>query len=138
MSKYRTSRVRFCPQGHDTIRFGRRYSGQCRMCDLNYRRTHKTTIRNIAKKCKLKQVYGLTLEQFQDLAIRQNNTCAICYRSQKDSNKLLVVDHDHKTGRIRGLLCTSCNLSLGLINDSKDVLKSALKYLEESHVVSAV
>jgi len=57
--------------------------------------------------------YGLTLHDYYSLLKKQNMCCAICGKHQKDFNRLLSVDHDHKTGEIRGLLCSNCNSGLG-------------------------
>ncbi len=70
--------------------------------------------------------YGITLETYNELLITQNGICCIC----KKDNKKLVIDHDHKTGKVRGLLCSNCNTSLGSLNDSVDNLKQAILYLE--------
>lgn len=60
---------------------------------------------------KLKQKFGISLEVYESLLEAQNGVCAIC--GEADPQKALAVDHDHDTGRIRGLLCTPCNRSLG-------------------------
>lgn len=59
------------------------------------------------------------------MSAAQNNRCAICLRDKVR----LGVDHDHSTGRVRGLLCHKCNAAIGLLEDSRFRLKSALKYL---------
>lgn len=60
----------------------------------------------------LKSVYGITLEQYDKMFETQNGVCAICSGINKDGRRLFV-DHDHKTGEIRGLLCYQCNSLLG-------------------------
>ena len=59
----------------------------------------------------------------------QKNMCAICGR--KDESKVLCVDHDHKTGTIRGLLCNGCNVGLGNLKDDIQILQSAIAYLHK-------
>jgi hypothetical protein len=58
--------------------------------------------------------------------------CKDCNIHQSDLNKALSVDHDHKTGKIRGLLCYNCNLALGHTMDNVEILKNLTKYLDES------
>jgi len=60
----------------------------------------------------------------------QGGRCAIC-RNPSPGGKRLCVDHDHATGRIRGLLCGACNLVLGYARDSEAVLASAIQYLAQ-------
>lgn len=85
----------------------------------------------------LKSRFGMTLETYQSLLEAQGHVCAICGRQNR--GKRLVVDHDHATGRIRGLLCTCCNLTLGRMNDDPQRLRAAAAYLEKSvaHPVSS-
>lgn len=90
-----------------------------RAADLRFQNTHK-----------------ISLEIYESLLLKQNHVCAICKQEEvlfdKKSNKVrrLAVDHDHQTGKIRGLLCLRCNVSLGQFNDSVDILESAIKYLK--------
>jgi hypothetical protein len=72
--------------------------------------------------------YGLTEKMFSDLLTSQNGRCAICFAGIVEPRSAHV-DHDHETGKVRGLLCMSCNRGLGLLRDSPDVLLSALEYL---------
>jgi hypothetical protein len=76
----------------------------------------------------LKQHYGITLAEYNVLLQVQNNLCAIC---SKPYHATLHVDHDHKTGRIRGLLCKNCNIMLGASLDIPSVLKRGADYLEQ-------
>lgn len=57
----------------------------------------------------LKRLYGITVEMYDSLLLKQDSRCAICGKHQDEFPKRLAVDHDHKTGEIRGLLCTYCN-----------------------------
>lgn len=78
----------------------------------------------------LKQNYNITLEEYQQLYHIQKGCCFICGRPQKDQSKRMAVDHCHKTGRIRKLLCTQCNVALGMVNESVDILKNMIEYIQ--------
>lgn len=74
--------------------------------------------------------YGLTVPDYFDIAVRQNFACAICLQSlQMDRNT--HIDHDHVTGKIRGLLCASCNTALGHFADNQTNLERAIVYLRQ-------
>jgi hypothetical protein len=78
----------------------------------------------------LKQLYGMTEADYQKLLTSQGGVCGICRHSPAEiGESRLVVDHDHATGRVRGLLCRMCNLGLGRFRDSPTLLRSAVKYL---------
>lgn len=77
----------------------------------------------------LKINYGITEEDYQEMLVEQNNSCAICGVNQNDLRYKLYVDHDHKTGEVRGLLCKHCNSAIGLFNDNKSLLLKAIDYL---------
>lgn len=79
--------------------------------------------------------YGITLHEYQKMSILQNDLCKICLQPDKtilreDGAVHLVVDHCHDSGKIRGLLCRSCNLGLGFFADSPSVLEKAIAYLK--------
>lgn len=84
------------------------------------------------QKYELKRKYGMTLDEFYQLHVKQEGKCKAC----KCSKHNLVVDHCHVTGRIRGLLCSSCNKALGFAQDSVDILKSLVEYLEDEQCIS--
>lgn len=90
----------------------------------NNKRTH------VAKK------YGITIEEYNALVKAQDSVCAICRETSNSSHPKgkvydLAVDHNHKTGAVRGLLCRACNHALGLFRENPSYLKAALKYLKK-------
>jgi len=84
-----------------------------------------------AKDTALKKDYGITLDDWNRMFEAQNGCCAICGQHQSDLSRTLCVDHNHETGKVRGLLCGTCNRSIGLLKDDKDILRSAISYLEK-------
>lgn len=89
---------------------------------------------DLARERHLKHCYNMTLEQYNKMFEAQKGLCAICQKQETTLGpsgkiKSLVVDHDHKTGKTRELLCTSCNKGLGMFNDNKDMLELALRYI---------
>lgn len=77
----------------------------------------------------LQRKYGITLEQYNILLVKQNSNCAICGINQANLSRALAVDHCHTTGKIRGLLCSNCNTGLGLFDDNVGNLTAAIQYL---------
>lgn len=79
----------------------------------------------------LKRDYGITVSDYNILFESQNYKCVICgSENSKGSHKHFHVDHDHKTGRVRGLLCFKCNSLLGQANDDCSILQNAIDYLK--------
>lgn len=72
----------------------------------------------------LKSRYGISKVEYDNLISNQKDGCIICHKKVK-----LVLDHNHKTGKVRGLLCNKCNLGLGNFQDSIKLLENAKKYL---------
>ena len=85
---------------------------------------------------KLNDLYGITLENYNTMLAQQHGVCKICGKPEKVKfngvTKSLAVDHCHKTGKVRGLLCQACNKALGLFNDDITILQNAINYLQES------
>jgi hypothetical protein len=84
----------------------------------------------------LKQHYGLTEEQYDEMETEQGGCCAICGdppRNTSKGNRHLHVDHDHNASNttVRGLLCEDCNLGIGRFFDSPSLLRQAIAYLEK-------
>ena len=85
---------------------------------------------NRHRSSRLKQRYGIMLEQYDAMLLAQNSCCAICQQHTSKLDKPLHVDHCHLTGKIRGLLCRKCNLALGNFEDNVDFLRSGIIYLD--------
>ena len=77
----------------------------------------------------IKYRYGITTEQYFEMLKDQNGGCAIC---GKIFDRALDIDHCHRTGKIRGLLCNNCNQAVGRFQDSIENLKKAITYLEKN------
>lgn len=76
----------------------------------------------------LRKKFGVSVEQYDAMLAQQNGGCAICGR-QCSSGRMLAVDHDHLTNRVRGLLCGQCNNGLGRFRDDVELLRKAIVYL---------
>lgn len=80
------------------------------------------------------KTYGITRKDYQAMIESQNYQCKICdgegFLMRESHKSKLVIDHDHETGEVRGLLCHNCNRGLGLFKDSAKNLKKAQDYLE--------
>lgn len=80
----------------------------------------------------LKKHYNITLDDYNALFETQKGCCAICGEHQKYFKRSFAVDHNHETGKIRGLLCSKCNTTLGNVHDDISILENAIKYLKSS------
>jgi hypothetical protein len=90
-----------------------------------YRNNNKEKIREY----KLIKNYGITLAEYDSMFDKQDGRCSICGIYQDELIKKLVVDHNHDTNIVRGLLCDKCNRGLDHFNDDIEIIKKALKYL---------
>jgi Recombination endonuclease VII len=111
-----------------------------RIYNAAYRENHRLTLCEKAKanwhsKAKFetekntairrKRRYGLTTEQYEAMLVFQDGKCALC-----GTGKPVDIDHDHASGRVRGLLCRSCNVGLGQLGDTVEGLERAIAYLK--------
>jgi hypothetical protein len=107
----------------------KRKSPSCIKCLKTRQQPHK-------EKSRFKRNFKLTIDQYNKILINQNYVCAICEKKEDKIHRItkeitrLSVDHCHKTGKIRGLLCRRCNLMLGNALDSIEILKKGISYLE--------
>jgi hypothetical protein len=74
----------------------------------------------------------MSIQEYNYLLKKQNYKCLICHSKQKDLLQKLSVDHNHKNGKIRGLLCDRCNRGLGYFKDNLVNLTSAINYLKKN------
>lgn len=109
----------------------------CRLCRNMQKREYinslsKTEKALLYRKEQLKKRYNISLEQFEQMLKKQHNKCAICKSNKVNCSiaKNMHVDHCHSTGKVRGLLCSTCNRGIGFLKDSPKLLKNAAKYLE--------
>jgi hypothetical protein len=82
----------------------------------------------------LMKSYSITVDDYNRMFESQYGKCAICGTSssvESSRKKYLCVDHNHETGKVRGLLCDKCNRGIGLLNDDIQTLISAIKYLQK-------
>ena len=77
----------------------------------------------------LQSRYGITLNEYCQLLTVQNGRCLLCGINQDDLNYPLYVDHNHKTNKVRGLLCSKCNFKVGWIESNQDELDTVLNYI---------
>lgn len=83
----------------------------------------------------LKKHYGITVPEYNEILAVQGGKCAACgslINTVRGKIARMSIDHDHKTGRVRGLLCNSCNLALGYAHDDLKILTGLVKYLTDT------
>ncbi len=117
------------PSGWDHLNAVPTFANVCEICDTEFMAYRSTSLwclkcresGKAQKQKKLKRKYGITLDQFKEMLIKQNYMCVLCDDYPEH------VDHDHRTGRVRGLLCVNCNRRMGAVDDI-EWLDRALKY----------
>lgn len=111
----------------------------CKDCS---RKTGREYLENHRKERKIYKLsydmrtkYGLTIEETDNLFQKFHNRCAICNRHQSEFARKLHIDHNHTTGKVRGILCYTCNSRIvRTIEHYKSFVPKVLKYLEEEYV----
>lgn len=105
----------------------------CKACSRSVsdraRRRHSDSARQRQRRADLKNRYGITVEEYEALAVAQGNACAICRVDSPGRGGRWHIDHDHATGKVRGLLCLSCNVGLGHFRDDPALLRAAADYV---------
>jgi hypothetical protein len=142
--------VKLISEFHPSKMYKDGYRGQCRKCradatkDWRGRFPEKIKLSSIqVRKANIKYRYNLTQEQYEVMLKAQNGVCAICGESETWENQYgkcnLSVDHDHTTGKVRGLICNACNNLVGLLENNPDLpITEALVYLKKhsaNHVI---
>lgn len=77
--------------------------------------------------------YNISYEDYMNILEKQQGKCLGCYRTESQINKRLSVDHCHKTGRVRGLICFTCNLVIGNCYENIDTLNNLIEYLKKQN-----
>jgi Autographiviridae endonuclease VII len=101
------------------------------------RRAGRTGVeRELEKDYQLQYKFGISLQEYNEMLEAQGHCCAICGKADGtdlhagDRTKQLGVDHDHRTGMVRGLLCNDCNRAIGQLKDSAAVVRKAADYMD--------
>jgi len=117
----------------------------CKSCTKEYKKTpkrreyqhkyfrkyyaeHKEQYKNYTNKNR----YGFTTEERESLIASKDNKCECCGAKEIDEKRGLFIDHNHQTGKVRGVLCNTCNGAAGLLYDDSDLAYSLFKYLERT------
>ena len=115
----------------------RHYKYICKICHNKQtnqylkksREIHPEKARQRDKKYHIFKKYGITIQEVLNMLQAQGNKCAICGKPLTINDA--CIDHDHKTGKVRGILCRECNWGLGNFRDNPTFCRNAAKYLEE-------
>lgn len=125
-------------------------SSHCKICDFykkkkwqeengekvadsnkKWRKNNKKKSYNIQRANGLRSNYKMSIEDYDNMLLQQNNQCAICKINKNKLNRKLDVDHCHTSGKVRKLLCRSCNVSLGRLNEDVFTLTNMIEYIYE-------
>ena len=106
---------------------GKRYD--CKKCKKERSKKQLSTNPLQRRKKRLYKNYRITPEYYNNLFIEQEGKCAICGTHQDNLKRPLAVDHNHKTKKIRGLLCINCNAGIGYLKEDYHILLKAVEYL---------
>lgn len=121
-----------CGVNAETTAHNRKYcSYECLRYSKNILRKGVRSSESV-RRSNLKKKFGITVEQYDQMMRAQLNRCAICRIHQSQEKRRFAVDHDHSSGKIRGLLCINCNRGLGAFKDSDEMLAEAIEYLRKA------
>ena len=102
--------------------------------NYNWKGDKRLTDRDL-KSNRLKRIYGITMDEFERRVAEQSNMCAIegCFAplTRDDKRTGACIDHNHKTGQVRGIICRNCNLCLGLLDDDYNKIVGLAKYIKQ-------
>ena len=107
-----------------------RLQPRCKACRSEYQAKQYAKSKDKAREYGLRRKYGIGIAEYEHMLLAQRGVCAICAEPEPVPGVRLAVDHDHATGSVRGLLCSLCNRTLGLMRDDPDLLRAAASYLE--------
>jgi hypothetical protein len=107
---------------------------RCKQCAIATSQIHRlkwhTKDPRHYERLELTRKFGLTLAEYDRMLEQQNGRCAICRTETPGRNRSrFLIDHDHATGRVRGLLCNACNMGIGQLGDDPQRIEAAAHYL---------
>lgn len=129
--------------GELTLSGEQKYRSHCIPCGREYshsnwlKRKESGEHRRVSYKYQLNKNYNLSVHQFNEMYRGQSGACLICGKTLENIFLLvkgvrLAIDHCHKTGKVRGMLCNNCNSGIGKLNDDIEMLEKAIWYLKEN------
>lgn len=99
--------------------------------EINEKRKLSPIYKNISKGYTLKKNYNITLDDYNKMLLEQDGKCWTCSKDvEEERNKVLCVDHDHLTGKVRKLLCNKCNIAIGLLKEDTKIIENVLNYIK--------
>lgn len=105
----------------------------CKACKKQYDAERKERYADTTMNSYYLRTYGISLNEYNDMLVKQNYVCLICSNQEttKHGDKVikLSVDHNHITGKVRGLLCKKCNAAIAMYNEDEDIIQRAIDYL---------
>ena len=90
---------------------------------------HPEKYKEVTRRGNLKRYNGMTIEDYDELYQKQKGCCPICKKHSTELGKVFHVDHNHITGKVRGLLCNRCNVALGMLAENIDNAKMMVQYI---------
>lgn len=114
-----------------SLKMTRGFDSWCRECKNQKQREYNSSNKTNKRNKDLKWMYGITHEDYELMLAKQDFKCAICSSTEPKRGRHFFVDHDHKTGQVRGLLCCPCNMGIGQLQDNPDFLRAGANYLEK-------
>jgi Recombination endonuclease VII len=144
MSKLQVEEFKKCLKCHKELPYTAftlcrkyRYHGRNRLVESSYYASYckpcaseNTRVRKLARK------YGLTVAKFKGMLAAQENKCYLCSIEMQEGGKYynrVCIDHNHKTGKVRALLCFKCNVGLAMFNENPEVLIKASQYIQDRY-----
>jgi hypothetical protein len=109
----------------------------CKNCCNDFQSNYRKNNKKYQKEYHMRKKYNLSLEDYNKMLAEQEHKCKLCGIDEVYSGKKgLVVDHNHKTGQIRSLLCGNCNTALGSFKENEKIILNAVDYLRSYSLIS--
>jgi hypothetical protein len=124
------------PIGPDNFQWVKpKYDYQTKEGRSEYQKAHRAENPLMYKGKHFQKKFGITIAQYQAMLEEQKSVCAICGKPERGTRngitRWLNVDHNHDTNAVRGLLCTNCNVAVGMMFENRDILRAAISYLDK-------
>ena len=119
----------------DNTRPGVKKQSFCKQCKNTYNKVAYQEDPKYRERTWRKQNINITFEEYTKLLNSTNNSCEICNTHEDQLGIKLSVDHDHTTGKIRGLLCSKCNTAISFLQDDPVIIKAALNYITKHQLL---